>query len=121
MNLFKKFFSTDILDRIPHKLSDQCEHRKERMRELLELLPMQTLVKIGNIEDWKGTLTVTWRFKPTESQRNMIALMWRFIFCEAEENVEHEGQLPLAPRTEAQSRIYEERMITKWAHPKSQM
>ena len=110
MSFFKKLFSTDILDRIPHKLSDQCNHRKERMREFLELLPVQTLVKIGNIEDCKGTLTVTWRFSPTESQRNAMALIWSNIFCEPEENVEHEGKFPLAPRTEAQARIYELRV-----------
>ena len=110
MNLFKKLFSTDILDRIPHSLSDNSEGRKERMRELLELLPMQLLVKIETIEDCEGVLIVTWKHSPTESHRALIDIIWDGIFAQGVNATRHEGKPPMRARTNAQVWIHDSRV-----------
>jgi len=103
MNLFKKLFSTDILDKIPNIRSDDSEGRRERMRELLELLPMQLLVKIETIEDCEGVLIVTWKHSSTESQRKLIEIIWTYIFAQGLDSTRHNGKPPMRARTVAQS------------------
>jgi len=98
-----------MLNRVPHSLHEDGLGKRERMRELLELLPMDAAVKIGHIDNTDGSLTVTWRYKPTESQRKLVELIWCYIFAECEDCIEHKGELPLRPRTLAQKILADER------------
>ena len=98
----KSFFSNDILNRVPHSLHEDCPGKRERMRELLELLPTSAAVCIGHIDNTDGGLTVTWRYRPTESHRKLVEIIWGNIFSECEEYVEHRGELPLPPQTLSQ-------------------
>lgn len=88
---FKYILSGDILDRIPHSLSDDSEGRRNRLRQLLELLPIEVQVKIRNIQDWEGHLTITWKFSAKKIHRELIEVLWVYLFAQGDDSVTHEG------------------------------
>lgn len=92
----KKMFSFDILDRVKCSFHLDEEWRRDRMRELLGLLPMKVIVKIGEMYDCKGHLTVTWRHRHPISYQCLIDGIWTHVFCEApaDDSVTHDGAAP---------------------------
>ena len=48
------------------------------------------LSKIAKLHDHKGTLTVTWRSKPTDGEKEFIVKAWCSRIGDGADNVEHE-------------------------------
>jgi hypothetical protein len=112
MNL-KNLFQFNVLDYVPHSIHEDGPGKRERMKELLELLPISAAVCIGHIDNTDGSLTVNWRYRPTESQRRLVELIWVGVFHESIDGVEHTGEPPLDSVTLAQELIREERLSLK--------
>lgn len=73
------------------KSDDNCDWRLERLNVALSLvnynMKQYIYTEIEQLEDHEGTLTVTWKSKPNESDKNLLQKIWETV---NEYDVRHE-------------------------------